>query len=101
MVQSDTLSRLQHLNLEDNDNKAVILLPDKLFVAAMDIPLAERIKDIHTQDQVVLDALVAAKDSMPLPMKSTLADWKFEDGLVFFRNRCYVPLDQDLKREIM
>ena len=101
MVQSDTLSRLQHLNLEDNDNKAVILLPDKLFIVAMDIHLAERIKDIHTQDQVVLDALAAAKDSMPLPMKSTLADWKFEDGLVFFRNCCYVPLNQDLKREIV
>ena len=74
MVQSDTLSRLQHLNLEDNDNEAVVLLPDKLFVAAMDVPLAERIKDIHTQDQVVLDALAAAKDGTPLPMKSTFAD---------------------------
>ena len=45
MVQSDTLSHLQHLNLEDNDNEAVVLLPDKLFVAAMDGPFV--IRDGH------------------------------------------------------
>ena len=57
MIQSDMLSRLQHLNLEDNDNDDMILLPDKLFISTVDTALNERIKDIHAKDQIVLDAL--------------------------------------------
>ena len=85
MVQSDTLSRLHHLNLEDNDNDAIILLPDSLFIATIDTTLADRIKSVQSRDQVILDALKAVKDGTALPMKSSLADWSFEDGLVFFR----------------
>ena len=101
MVQSDTLSRLHHLNLEDNDNDAIILLPDSLFIATIDTTLADRIKSVQSRDQVILDALKAVKDGTTLPMKSSLADWSFEDGLVFFSGRCYVPPDQDLRREVV
>ena len=101
MIQSDTLSRLQHLNLEDNDNNDMILLPDKLFISTVDMALNERIKDIHAKDQIVLDALAAAKQGNPLPMTSSLADWTFNDGLVFYKDRCYVPPDKDLRREIV
>ena len=34
-------------------------------------------------------------------MRSTLEDWVFEDGLVFFQHRCYVPPDEALQREIV
>lgn len=101
MVQSDTLSRLHHLNLEDNDNSTLILLPDDMFIATIDMVLEDRIKAVHTQDQVILDALAAAKDGTPLPMKSMLADWTFKDGLVYFCNRCYIPPDQDLQCEVV
>ena len=101
MVQSDTLSCLHHLNLEDNDNDTIVLLPDSLFIATIDTTLADRIKSVQSRDQVILDALKAVKDGTTLPMKSSLADWSFEDGLVFFRGRCYVPPDQDLRREVV
>lgn len=86
MIQSDTLSRLKHLNLKDNDNDNMTLLPNHLFVAAIDVALSERIRTANEKDQVVLDALMAAKDGTLLPMKSTLANWAFKNGLVFFRN---------------
>ena len=101
MVQSDTLSRLQHLNLEDNDNEAITLLPEHLFISVTDTELVDQIKAVHAKDQVVIDALAAAKEGTPLPMKSALSDWKFEDGLVFFRNRCYIPPDPDLRRKVV
>ena len=41
MVQSDTHSRLNHLNLEDNDNEAITLLPDELFIDAVDVTIPE------------------------------------------------------------
>ena len=43
MVQSDTLSRLQHLNQKVNDNDNIVLLPDKMFISLMDVDLANRI----------------------------------------------------------
>lgn len=101
MVQSDTLSRLHHLNLEDNDNNAVILLPDSMFVNAIDSSLAEQLRMSMTKDQIVTDALEAIKTHGPLPMKSELEDWIMEDGLVFYKNRCYVPLDEELRRDIV
>ena len=101
MIQSDTLSQLQHLNLEDNDNDDMILLPDKLFIATIDIALNERIKDIHAKDQIILDTLATAKQGTPLPMMSSLADWMFNDRLVFYKDWCYVPPDKDLRCEIV
>ena len=84
MVQSDILSRLQHLNKEVNDNDDIVLLPDKMFISAMDVDLANQIQTSNATDKVVLDALAAAKSGDVLPIKSTLADWTFEDGLVFY-----------------
>ncbi|EJF56206.1 hypothetical protein DICSQDRAFT_25763, partial [Dichomitus squalens LYAD-421 SS1] len=101
MVQSDTLSRLQHLNLEVNDNNAVVLLPDHLFVSRIDISLADRIRAVLKTDQVVLDALAAVKTGGILPMKSTLKDWISDDGLVFYQKRCYIPLDEELRRDMV
>ena len=101
MVQSDTLSRLQHLNREVNDNDNIVLLPDKMFISLMDVDLANRIRTSNATDKVVLDALAAAKSGNVLPMKSTLADWIFEDGLVFYQKRCYVPADENLHRDIV
>ena len=67
----------------------------------MDVDLANRIRTSNATDKVVLDALAAAKSGDVLPMKSTLADWIFEDGLVFYQNRCYVPADENLRRDIV
>ena len=74
MVQSDTLSRLQHLNLEVNDNDSTTVLPAHLFISPLDTTLAERIRTTQAKDKVVLDALAAVKDGAVLPMRSTLED---------------------------
>ena len=97
MVQLNTLSRLHHLNLENNDNNTIILLLDSLFIATIDTTLADRIKSVQSCDQVILNALKVVKDRTTLPMKSLLADWSFENGLVFFREQCYMPPDQNLR----
>ena len=85
MVQSDTLSYLHHLNLEVNNNDAIPLLPKQLFITPLDMSLAECIQAVHNKDKVVVNALVVAKNGSVLPMQSMLADWMFEDSLVFFQ----------------
>ena len=67
-----------------HDNDDIILLSDKLFILVMDIDLANQICTSKAMDKVVLDALAAAKLDDMLPIKSTLADWIFEDSLVFY-----------------
>ena len=101
MVQSDTLSQLHHLNLETNDNDSTVLLPDRLFIAPLDLELAEHIHTAQDKDKVVLEALAAVKSGNVLPMQSTLQDWVFEDGLVYFQHCCYVPPDESLHWELV
>ena len=67
----------------------------------MDVDLANQIRTSNATDKVVLDVLVAAKSGDVLPMKSTLTNWIFEKGLVFYQKQCYVPADKNLRRNIV
>ena len=101
MVQSDALSRRPDLCPdEDTDNEDKTLLPDSLFVNAIDTDLHDLISSIRKQDRVVLEALDALKTGGLPPMRSVLSDWRIEDQMVFFKNRCYVPDDMELRRSI-
>jgi hypothetical protein len=46
-------------------------------------------------------ALEALKQTGTPLIKSDLSDWKFEEGLLFFKSRCYVPPDVDLRWQIV
>ena len=99
MVQSDALSRRADLCPEnETDNADVTLLPDKLFVKAIDIEMHDLITTHLMKDDIVKDAIEALKSKGLPPIKSVLTDWKIEDGLLFFKNRCYVPDTPDLRK---
>lgn len=34
-------------------------------------------------------------------MKSSLADWKIEDEIVYFKERCYLSKDKQLQRTVV
>lgn len=53
------------------------------------------------KDELFTKALAALKESGTPPIKSELSDWKFEDGLLFFKGMCYVPPNETLQREIV
>ena len=100
MIQSDSLSRRPDHITDDDDNDNIILLPDNIFVKLIDIDLHDKIKDKLFGDEFFAKALLALKETGPLPITSKLHDWVEEDGLLFFKNRCYVPPDAELRREI-
>jgi hypothetical protein len=101
MIQSDALSRRPDLcPEEDTDNIDKTLLPEQLFIQTIDQELKELISESIKQDVVITEALTALKTNGPLPMKSTLHDWKIEEELIFFKDKCYVPLDEELRRKI-
>ena len=102
MVQSDALSRRPDLCPEDDsDNENKTLLQDNLFICAIDIELKDLITNSKETDTLVTDAIRALRNREALPMKSKISDWTFEEGLIFYRDKCYVPNDQELQRKIL
>lgn len=102
MTISDTLSRRPDYSSNgQQDNANITLLPDNLFIRLIDAPLRDAILMATPKDKIIFDALTALKTGGPLPMKSSLSDWRMEEDLVFFKDRCYVPPDPELRRKIV
>ena len=98
MIQSDALSRREDIIPdEDTDNENVTMLPDKLFIRVIDTELQTLIAEKTMKDELMLNAVHALKTNGTPPIKSALSDWKIEDGILFFMNRCYVPNDEELQ----
>ncbi|ESK89215.1 pro-pol protein [Moniliophthora roreri MCA 2997] len=86
MVQSDVLSRQpDHVHGIDTDNEDVIMLLESLFVNMIDVDLQNRLKTVL---------------GIP-PIKSSLSDWKFDDNILFYKGRAYVPNNITLQRDII
>jgi hypothetical protein len=79
----------------------MILLPDKVFLHAVDIDIKNKILNHQEKDDLFTNALKAIKEEGPLPIRSKIEDWIFDDQLLFFQGRCFIPDDEDLKREIV
>jgi hypothetical protein len=85
MVQSDALSQRADLHPdEDNDNEDMTLLPDDLFMKVIDTKMHTLLVAVLMKDDLVKSAVEALKTGGIPPIKSTLTDWKLEDGLLFF-----------------
>ena len=97
MIQSDTLSHCSDHTVDNNDNDDIILLPDSLFVRIIDINLHYSIFEATVKDTLFASALEALKTNGPFPITSKLEDWCLEDGLLFFKDRCFMPADEDLR----
>jgi hypothetical protein len=89
MVQSNALSRREdHIPKNDTDNEDAILLPDQLFVKFIDTSLQDLFTERIMKDDLVKDAIKALKENGTPPIKSSLSDWKVENSLLFFNDRC-------------
>ena len=102
MVQSDTLSWQPDLCPdEDTDNEDKILLPDTMFVRLIDTELRDLIATNKQHDTVILEAIQALQGGKRLLMNSKIDDWTFDNGLIFYNNKCYVPNNLDLWWKIL
>ncbi|ESK82719.1 hypothetical protein Moror_5686 [Moniliophthora roreri MCA 2997] len=92
IVQSDALSRRpDHIHGADTDNKDVIMLLDSLFINSIDVDLQTWLKNALGNDDFHCSALEALLDQGILPIKSSLSDWKFDDDILFYKGRAYIP----------
>ena len=84
---------LSHLIDPDvsSDNTNVTLLPDDLFIHAIDMALVDKISSSTPTDLLVLDALCSLSAGSPLFPCSSLTDWHFSDACLYFKNCLYIP----------
>jgi len=100
MIQSNALSHRSDHIVDDNDNDDIILLPDSLFIRIINTDLHYSIFEATVKDTLFASALEALKTNGPFPITSKLEDWHLEDGLLFFKDRCFIPADEDLRQNI-
>ena len=73
------------------------LLLDDLFVKFIDTDMHDLFAEQIMQDDIVRDTISALKKQGTPPIRSSLSDWKVENGLLFFKDRCYVPNNKELR----
>ena len=67
-----------------------------MFVRIIDMELKNLIANNKRHDTVILEAIQALRGGEQLPMNSKIDNWTFDDGLIFYKDKCYVPNDLDL-----
>jgi len=101
MIQSDALSQRPDHITDEIDNDDIIVLPDNIFIKMVNLKLQNKVHEETAKDDFFVKALLAVKENGPLPIRSKLEDWKTEEGLLFFKDRCYIPPHEELHREIV
>ena len=86
---------------EPADGTEWALLLDHLFLNTFDLDLHTWIVASTNRDHVVWYALTALQMNGTPPLKSALSDWRHEDSIVFYKDKCYVPNDIRLRWEIV
>ena len=100
MIISDTLSQWLDLCLDDNNNDKMTLLPDGLFISAVDLALKDLLASVGQNNSIIREALQTLKDG-PAPSSFTLVDWTVEDGLMFYKGQCYVLDNMEVRRQVV
>jgi len=67
----------------------------------IDLELQNEIQEETAKDDFFAKALLTIKENGPLPIRSKLEDWKTKEGLLFFKDRCYIPPHEELHHKIV
>ena len=94
------LSHAKKIN-EDNNNEDIVMLPESIFVQVINTDLHNVLAENIMKDEIVTDAIEVLKLNGIPPIKSALSDWKMDNSLLFFKGKCYVPDNEDLRRNIV
>ena len=76
---------------EDTDNKDGILLPEQLFIKKIDLELHNLIASTKKEDKLRKNTKMALQNKQLLPLNSHPFDWRIEDDLLFYKDKCYIP----------
>lgn len=105
LIQADSLSRRPDHYLGKQVDEQRVMLPPQLFidqtaVTIVDEELRQRIIRAGQQDDTVVGVLKALQGASAPPLRSSLRDWKEQDGIIRYKGKVYVPDDLDLRRDV-
>jgi len=101
MIQFDALSWWPDHITDEIDNDNIIVLSNNIFIKMIDLELQDEIKNETAKDDFFVKALQAIKENSPPPTRSSLEEWKIEEVILFFKDRCYIPPHEELWREVV
>ena len=102
LTQADALSRRPGHEGGEDDNKDIVLLPDELFaVNTVNVTLQEEIRNNKARDAQLVDFITRKGSNIQRPAWGKPEDWTDDDGLLVYKDRVYVPPDEDLYRKIV
>ena len=89
LAPADALSCYNQVDTSDNINTAII--PEPAAINALDLTLARHIQSSSSMNPLVLCTIQNLSDDTPLFPCSSLADWTFDNGHLYYKRRMYVP----------
>ena len=93
MAPANPLSCWDDMNTTQ-DNMDIQLLPSNTFnqqLWAIDVALADKIKDSSSSDPLVLQAVHQMEKELPLFNRSRVEDWTFDNSWLYYKTHLYVP----------
>ena len=84
----------------ENDNQDVILLKEEVFAKAVNLKLREKIRGNRARDPELVD-LLTSKGKIKRPGFGKPEDWTDDEGILLYRDKVYVPPDDNLRRDIV
>jgi len=67
-----------------------------IFIKMIDLELQDKIQNETAKDDFFVKALQDVRENAPLPIRSSLEEWKIEEGILFFKDRCYISPHEEL-----
>ena len=74
---------------EDNTNAAIC--PEPAVIRALNLSLTRHIQKSSSSDPLVLHAIKNLHNNTPLFPRSSVKDWKYEDGCLYYKGQMYIP----------
>ena len=90
LAPADALSCHDQVDTSLN-NADIAIVPLPAIINALDLTLAHHIQSSSSTDPLVLRAIRNLSDDTPLFPCSTLTDWTFDNGHLYYKLRMYVP----------
>ena len=90
MAPADALLRRDLVDTSE-DNVDAAICPTPAIIGALDLSLARYIQKSSSSNPLVLRAIENLHNNTPLFPRSSLKDWKYEDGHLYYKNRLYIP----------
>ena len=95
MLGSDLLSR--RVDHGEEPPEEATMLPSNLFLAAIDLDLANEIMVTTETDPFAKYIIQALQQKKPAPHTKSMVDWTYTNGTLYFRGKTYIPDKVELR----